>query len=70
MGGEYSEILLVVFPECLVAPPGFFIGRTKQDWDLRRSPGFFSWTTPSTFAVNATKGPFLDWHIKMNESVK
>ena len=43
-----------------VAPPGFFIGGAKRDGVWGGAPENFSWTTPSTLAVNATNTPFMD----------
>ena len=43
-----------------VAPPGFFIGGEKQDGVWGGAPESFSWTTPSTLALDATNALFID----------
>ena len=48
----YSSLLTV-------APPGFVIGGAEKDGVWGGAPEKFSWTTPSTFAINATNAPFI-----------
>ena len=43
-----------------VAPPGYLIGGAKRGRVLGGAPENFSWTTPSTLAINATNAPFID----------
>ena len=56
----WPKILHHKFTERSVAPPGFFIGGAKRDGVWGGAPEKFSWTTPSTLAINATNAPFID----------
>ena len=43
-----------------VAPPGYLIGGAKRKGVWGGAPENFSWTTPSTLAINVTNAPFID----------
>ena len=59
---QKSDYLAVIFggPSESVAPPGYFIGGAKRNGVWGGAPENFSWTTPSTLAINVTNAPFID----------